>query len=99
MDGPGLQRRLDKPGVPPLSRAGRAPHTHARSSAGSAISWGTLQPIQVERLRALACRLLQKRIELWPGLALSDDLLPPLIALLSEQEPREIRHLDALRLG
>jgi len=43
--------------------------------------------------------LFQELIQFRPGLGLRDDLLPPLIALLRQQKPREVSHLDALGLG
>src|SRR5439155_4245378 len=57
------------------------------------------QPVQVHWLRTLRLGLLQKLLQLRPRGRVGDDLLPALLALLSEQEAREIRHLDPLGLG
>src|SRR5687768_14499385 len=67
--------------------------------AGSSAACARSQSIHVHRLRPLRLRRPEELLELWPRLVLGDDLLPAIVGLLSQQEPREVRHLDALRLG
>src|SRR5213592_1532547 len=95
MDAAGPLRTTGMLVSPQASRADRAPRTRAKNWAAC----GRSQPVHVHRLRTFVPGLLKKLLQLWAGVWIGDDLFPALVAFLSQQEPREVRHLHPLGLG
>lgn len=94
-DDSGLRRRFDKPAAQLLACADRGRGCRQKIARVRDITAG---PRPGDRTPSVFDTL-QEFIQLrpWPGLR--NDLLPPLVPLLSQQESRKVRHLDPLGLG
>jgi len=71
-------------------RSNRDLHKPAKTLGACEIS----QSVEVHRFIGFLGRFTEKRFQLWPGLRRRENPFPRFIALLSQQEPREVGNLS-----